>query len=43
MRLPGNKMIINGGRLQGLQAGCGDGDWNSYLKDTGLGQAPVLP
>ena len=43
MRLPGNKMVINGGRFHGLQAGCGDGDWNSHLKDTGLGQSPVLP
>ena len=32
-----------GGRFHGLRAGCGDGDWNSHLKDTGLGQAPVLP
>ena len=43
MRLQGNKMVINGGRFHGLQAGCGDGDWNSHLKDTGLGQSPVLP
>ena len=43
MRLPGNKMVINGGRLQGLQAGYGDEDWNSHLKDTELGQAPMLP
>ena len=33
----------NGGRLHGLQAWCGDGHWNSHLKATGLGQAPMLP
>ena len=37
MRLPGNKVVINGGRLHGSQANCGDGDWSFHLKETGLG------
>ena len=42
MRLPVLKMVTNGGRLPGPQAGCGNGNWSCHFKGDWTGIGPQI-